>query len=163
MCQPSHRTDGTLVSSGAPPNCDSALHCPLPGVLCNGTSLASVCSVTSNAKETTQGETMRGRNAHYIPFSCSFSIKSRNLVKTKSNMCRRHFSGEAINTSHKHLWMDESHEKDSQYNQFSHKRNLTPQHWCIWETGKTYLLMLKEVTCLSSPQVGNMYLRICII
>lgn len=42
-------------------------------------------------------------------------------------MCRRHFSGEEINTSHKHSWMDEPHEKDSQYNPFSRKRNLTPQ------------------------------------
>lgn len=57
MCQPSHRRDGTLVSSGAPANCDSALHCPLPGVLCNDTSLASACSVTPNAEETMQRET----------------------------------------------------------------------------------------------------------
>lgn len=71
-----------------------------------------------------QRETRRGRDTHYIPFSCFFSNKSRNFIKTKSYMCRRHFSREEINTSHKHSRVDESHEKNSQYNQFSHKRNL---------------------------------------
>lgn len=82
-CQPSHRRDGTLVSSGAPPNCGSALHCFLPGEMCNGTSLASACLVTPNAEETMQRETRRGRDTYYIPFSCSFSIKNRNFIKKK--------------------------------------------------------------------------------
>lgn len=81
-CQPSHSGDGTLVSSGAPPNCGSALHCPLPVAVCN-ISPASACSITPNAEETTQGEMMRGRDKHYIPFSCCFSIKSRTFTTNK--------------------------------------------------------------------------------
>lgn len=64
-------------------NCASGLHCPLPGVVCNGISLASACSIMPKAEETTQGETVRGRDTHYIPFSCSFSIKSRTVINNK--------------------------------------------------------------------------------
>lgn len=71
-----------------------------------------------------------------FPFPVAFQLKVEPSPPTKSYMCRRHFSREDINTSHKHLWMDESHEKDSQHNQFSHKRNLKSPGWCIWETRK---------------------------
>lgn len=105
--------------------------------LCSALSLhtvASACSTTLEGEEAPQGGVVRGRDTHSISLPWCFSIKSRTFINNKKGcMCRRHFSGEQKNTSHKHSWMDESREKDSQHYQFSYKRNLKSPRWCTWE------------------------------
>lgn len=132
-CQPSHGRDGPLDSSGAPPNHPSALRCNFP--LCSGISLASACLITPNAEEAWQGGAVRGRDRHCISLSWSFSVRSSIFVSNKKlHVQEALLWGRKKNTSRKHSWMDESHEEDSQHNQFSYKRNLKSSRWCIRET-----------------------------
>lgn len=74
--------------------------------LCTALSLstvASACSITLDGEEAPQGGVVRDRDTHSISLPWCFSIKSRTFINNKKgHMCRRHFSGEQKNTSHKH-------------------------------------------------------------
>lgn len=82
-----------------------------------------------------RGGAVRGRDRHYI--SSSFSVKSRIFVSNKKLRVQEALLwGRKKNTSRKHSWMDESHEEDSQHNQFGYKRNLKSSRWRIRNTLK---------------------------